>query len=123
MAQNDGDFFKGLVFGSLIGAIIGILYAPKKGRETREELTRRADELISRAKEEYEKNREDYEAVFESIKEVGAALRNKASKTEKKIGELSLSGKKTADEKKKRLKKALDAGVDAYREKKQQKRS
>ena len=35
---GSGDFFKGLIIGSLMGSIIALLYAPKSGKETREEL-------------------------------------------------------------------------------------
>ncbi|TFH01737.1 MAG: YtxH domain-containing protein [Calditrichales bacterium] len=38
MADNGGGFFKGFLFGGIIGAAVGILLAPKSGRETREEL-------------------------------------------------------------------------------------
>ena len=41
----------GFVFGLLLGAIGALLYAPKPGDSTREELQRRADELKQRADE------------------------------------------------------------------------
>jgi len=122
MSENNGNFFKGLFIGGLIGAVIGILYAPKSGRETREELTRNADELLSRAKEEYEKNKEDYEAVFKHIKDVGSSIKGKTSEEEGKISKFNHSSKETVQERKKRLKKAINAGVAAYREKQKKKR-
>ncbi|HVR89000.1 MAG TPA: YtxH domain-containing protein [Candidatus Limnocylindria bacterium] len=39
----------GFVFGLLIGAIAALMYAPKPGDMTREELRARADELKKRA--------------------------------------------------------------------------
>ena len=39
----------GFVFGLLLGAIAALLYAPKPGDNTREELRLRADELKRRA--------------------------------------------------------------------------
>jgi len=39
----------GFVFGLLLGAIAALLYAPKPGDNTREELRLRADELKKRA--------------------------------------------------------------------------
>ena len=95
MSENNGSYFKGLFIGGLIGAIIGILYAPKSGRETREELTRKADELLSKAKEEYEKNKEDYEAVFKRVQDVGSSIKGKASNVEEKISKFAQASKET----------------------------
>ena len=39
----------GFVFGLLLGAVAALLYAPKPGDNTREELRLRADELKKRA--------------------------------------------------------------------------
>lgn len=48
MAKNSmGNF----VLGIAIGASLGILFAPKKGKETRRELKDKMLELVSRAKE------------------------------------------------------------------------
>ena len=47
------DCIKGMIVGGLIGATLGILYAPKSGKETREELSKSADEIIEKAKEQY----------------------------------------------------------------------
>ncbi|HEX9268453.1 MAG TPA: YtxH domain-containing protein [Candidatus Limnocylindria bacterium] len=41
----------GFIFGLLIGAVAALLYAPKPGDSTREELKVRADELKRRADE------------------------------------------------------------------------
>jgi len=118
MSQDSGDFFKGFIFGGLVGAIVGILFAPKSGRETREELALKADELISKAKEELEKHQVDYEKALGKIEEVGSAVKESVLGAGEKITEAVHSGKETAEDKKKRLKKALDAGIAAYNEKK-----
>ena len=39
-----GNFLKGLLFGSIAGALGGLLFAPKSGNETREELIRYLDD-------------------------------------------------------------------------------
>lgn len=41
----------GFLFGLLIGAIAGLLYAPKSGDLTREELRQRSEDLVRRADE------------------------------------------------------------------------
>jgi len=53
MANNDngGSFALGLLVGGIIGALIGMLLAPKPGAETRSELWERSELLRSRADE------------------------------------------------------------------------
>ena len=50
MSKKKSGFGKFLL-GGAIGAGLGILFAPKKGTETRKELKQKLDELIARAKE------------------------------------------------------------------------
>ena len=54
MADNGGGFFRGFLFGGIIGAAVGILLAPKSGRETREELGEEAEKYYSLAKKDLE---------------------------------------------------------------------
>jgi gas vesicle protein len=55
MSDSNGNGFGWFLAGLGLGAAIGMLYAPKAGRETREELRRRAEEgreyVANRAKE------------------------------------------------------------------------
>ena len=57
------DCIKGMIVGGLIGATLGILYAPKSGKETREELRKSADEVFEKAKEQYEAACEKYKEL------------------------------------------------------------
>lgn len=45
--NNAGKF----VLGAAIGAALGVLFAPKSGKETRKELKNKANDLIEKAKE------------------------------------------------------------------------
>jgi gas vesicle protein len=118
--SKKGDFTAGLVVGGLIGVLIGILYAPKSGKETREEIGRKADELLSKAKEEYdhavEKSRKAYEATVERLKELEGTAKEKVEEVGEKVEALSSLGKETLQDGKSRLKKAIEAGVGAFRE-------
>jgi len=87
------DCFKGFMIGSLIGAVLGILYAPKSGRETREEICKSTGELLEKAKQNYDGARE-------------------------KIEKLAGREKELYTEKKDRLKKALEAGVEVFKREK-----
>ena len=115
MSKN-GDFIGGLIVGGLIGAALGILYAPKSGKETREDIARKADEILTKAKEEYElaveKSKKAYEATVARLKEFEQKAKEKVAEAE----ELAERGKESLDEGKTRLKKAIDAGVEAFRE-------
>jgi gas vesicle protein len=119
MSKN-GDFISGLIVGGLIGAVIGILYAPKSGKETREEIGQKADELLSKAKEEYgqavEKSRKAYEAAIERLKALEETAKEKVEEVGEKVDELAGLGKETLQDGKSRLKKAIEAGVGAFRE-------
>ena len=90
------DCIKGFVIGGLIGAALGILYAPKSGKETREDIQRSTEELLEKAKEKYEE-------------------------ASRKIEQLAGCEKELYVGKKERLKKALEAGVDAFKQEPSQK--
>lgn len=52
MADNsNGGFLSGLILGGLVGAALGMLYAPKSGEETRSELRERSMEWRDRAED------------------------------------------------------------------------
>jgi gas vesicle protein len=122
MSDRAGDFLKGLVIGGLAGAVIGILYAPKSGKETREEIGKKAEELLAKAKEEYEqaleKSRKTYETAVSRLKKIEEAAREKVGELETKAGEMVDKGKVSLEDNKSRLKKAIDAGVEAFKEEK-----
>jgi gas vesicle protein len=122
MSERNGDFIKGLLIGGLIGAVVGILYAPKSGKETREDIARKADELAYRAKEEYEKAIEKsklaYEATVKRLKDLESSAKDNFYKAEEKVSEFAHNSAETIAENKNRLKKAIDAGTAAYREEK-----
>ncbi len=122
MAERNGDLLKGLIIGGLIGAALGILYAPKSGKETREDIVRKTEELLNKAKEEYEKavekSRQAYESAVKRLKELEVAAKEKAETVEGKVSDFAQQSAATIQDNKNRLKKAIDAGVEAYREEK-----
>jgi len=122
---RDLDLVKGLVIGGLIGAAIGILFAPKSGKETRQDIADKADELLTKAKEEYEKaiekSKATYDAAVTRLSTAEGTVREKVKEIEKNIGEFAQQSAETLADNTNRLKKALDAGVEAYREEKNKK--
>ncbi len=113
-----GDYISGLIVGGLIGAVVGILYAPKSGKETREDIARKADELLSKAKAEYdiavEKSKKAYDATVERLK----AFEEMATEKVEAAEGLAERGKESFQEGKTRLKRAIEAGVEVFREEK-----
>jgi gas vesicle protein len=122
MSDRSVDFVKGLFIGGLIGAVLGILYAPKSGKETREDIARKTEDLMARAREEYElaleKSKKAYEAAVKRLKEAEISAKEKVEEVESKVEELAERGKETLLEGKGRLKRAIDAGVEAFKEEK-----
>jgi gas vesicle protein len=102
------DVFAGGIIGGFIGSIIGVLYAPKSGKEMRDELVKKAGEFLVTAKEEYEQ-------IFEHI------IKEKAEEAEEKVTELKEFSKQVVKKQTGRIKKALAAGFEAYREEQERK--
>ena len=82
--DNGGSFALGLLVGGIIGALIGMLLAPKPGSETRSEIWERSATLRSRADEAAASLRERvgpaadgvssrFGPAVESVREAGAS--------------------------------------------------
>jgi len=67
MAAEGGDMFKGFVFGSLVGLAVGVLFAPKSGRDIREGLMSDSDDLMGKAKEELDKIKDELGELRDKI--------------------------------------------------------
>jgi gas vesicle protein len=122
MSGKSGEFLKGLLVGGVAGIILGILYAPKSGKETREELGRKTEELLAKAKEDYEKalekSKKTYESALERLKRLESAAKRKIEHVDEDVSELVEQGKEVLQDGKNRLKRAFDAGVEAFKEEK-----
>lgn len=122
MSEKGGDFLKGLFIGGIAGAILGILYAPKSGEETREEIARKTEELLAKAKADYEnvleRSKKTYESAVKRLRELEATAKEQVGHFEEEVSEIAGRGTEVLHDGKTRLKRALDAGVEAFKEEK-----
>lgn len=58
MADRDGSSFLWFLAGIGIGAVVGVLYAPQSGNETREAIRSRAQEGADKARQQARRARE-----------------------------------------------------------------
>lgn len=77
--SSGGFFVLGVLLGAAVGAILGLLYAPRPGAETRREWERRSEELRRRAEEAAEK-------AARRAEEFAERARQYAAKAEKAAG-------------------------------------
>jgi gas vesicle protein len=83
MSENRCCYWlKGLLIGGLAGIAVGLLYAPKSGKETRSNLGDKAANLAERMKEEYEvaleKSKSRYESLLKQLKKAEVVADEKA---------------------------------------------
>ena len=93
MGENTGSKVSFFLVGLGIGALLGILFAPKSGEETREYLSKKADEGREYAQRKARELRERADDIVERGKTAAARQRDNISA-------------------------AIDAGRDAYQQEK-----
>ena len=120
MSEKSSDLLKGLFIGGFIGVALGILFAPKSGKDTREDIIRKTDEFLEQAKEGYENAVEKGKAIGETtvqhLKDLGISAKEKMEEVEGRINEFAQQGSEVVEDNKTRLRKAVDAGLEAYKE-------
>ncbi len=83
MSENRFCYWiEGLFIGALAGLAVGLLYAPKSGKETREDLSVKTKEIAAQLKDEYgaaiEKSRTAYDSLLVRLKELETRAERKA---------------------------------------------
>lgn len=112
--------FKTLLGGAAIGAGLGVLLAPKSGKETRSDLKKKLDELMSKAKEVDSDDIREYiarksEEIEDAIKDLDKEKVLKIAK--QKATEIQESATKLAKYVKEKGEPVLQEAADSVREK------
>ncbi|HED07328.1 MAG TPA: gas vesicle protein [Ignavibacteria bacterium] len=130
--NNGGNgFLIGLIAGSALGAIVGLLYAPKSGKELRDDIRTKSNEYLDDADKYIEDAKvKAKDLINDGKKKSDGLIADAKSKSEellkeaqKIFDEAKSKTSKTVSEKKvnleaegTRLKSAVKAGVEAYKE-------
>ncbi|MBC7185430.1 MAG: YtxH domain-containing protein [Calditrichaeota bacterium] len=111
MNKEGGAFLKGFLIGGAVGAIIALLYAPKSGKETREDIKKRTEEFLEEA------DRELAELKRRAATLVGEG-RRRAAELAEEAEEKVEQAKSAVAEKTGRLRRAVEAGARTFAEEK-----
>jgi gas vesicle protein len=105
MAENErdcGNLLKGFVIGGVLGALAGILFAPKAGKELRSDIKEKGSEVLKDAKEIYADASTRAKEIIEEAKNQAKELKKEAdrhlSEARQKAKEILARGEKKAGE-------------------------
>lgn len=98
--RRGGGILGAFILGGLIGAALGLLFAPRSGKETREMIASKADEYWGQGVEMYntgkEKAAEYYEKGMETAGDAGDAMRDKIDSARSRLQEQVAKASDTA---------------------------
>jgi len=88
--MSTGKVLLGVVAGLAAGALLGILFAPEKGSNTRRLIKRKSEDLADELKDEFEDFLETVSEKFEKVKDEVSDI---AEKTTGKSSEVHMDDK------------------------------
>lgn len=79
-----GKIFLGVVAGLAAGALLGILFAPDKGSETRKKIVKKGEDVVDSVKDKYNDIRDSVSEKYDNVKErvTGFTHRSNGEKAE-----------------------------------------
>jgi gas vesicle protein len=111
MSSSFGDKFLYFLAGAGVGGVVALLLAPQSGRETRDEISRRAQEgrdFINRKVDESKR------AMEEGSTRVSKEMTSIVDKSKEEFGDLVDKGRKAIHRQKEQVAAAYEAGKEAY---------
>lgn len=121
--RRGSGMFGAFLFGGLIGAVLGILFAPRSGQQTRGMLASKGQEYLDQGKELYEDGRERLVEAYDSGRDVASEktdeLRAKIDETRERlleqVGEGAEGAKDKVEDARKGAREAVNKGASAAR--------
>jgi gas vesicle protein len=83
MAENEkkcGNLLKGFIIGGILGALAGIFFAPKSGKELRSDLKKKGSEVLTDAKGNYTNTRTKAKEIIEDAKHQAEELKKQVDR-------------------------------------------
>jgi gas vesicle protein len=94
--------FRAFLLGGLIGAVVGLLYAPQSGEETRQSLADEGQELMNKTKASVKNTQE---AAISALQDTQTRMEALYQDTRERLGKLQEIAKGTLNEQKESLEK------------------
>jgi gas vesicle protein len=88
--MNSGKFAAGFLIGAAAGAVIGVLFAPAKGSETRHTIAKKSTDLINEFTDKLNTFKQDIAGKYNNAKD---GLANKYHDLKDEAGDLMQEGK------------------------------
>lgn len=88
--NNQNSFLVGLFFGGILGALVGIFFAPKSGKQLRSKIKEKGTEVLKDAEEIYE----EATAVLDDVQRHAEDLKRDLVKVRQKAKEILSLGEK-----------------------------
>ena len=83
--KPQGHFFMGLLIGGALGALAGIFFAPKSGKELRSDIKEKGNEFLKDTKKIYADAGTKAKDIIEEVKHQAKELKKEAEGTGEKI--------------------------------------
>ena len=78
--MSNGKFLAGILLGAAAGAVLGILFAPEKGEDTRKKIKKRTSQMGDDLKARFDEMAESFKKKFNDIKEDADEILEKAQR-------------------------------------------
>ncbi|RYY71491.1 MAG: YtxH domain-containing protein [Chitinophagaceae bacterium] len=67
--MSNGKFLAGILLGAAAGAVLGVLFAPEKGTDTRKKISKKTGKLGDDLKAKFDEMSDSIKQKFDSIRE------------------------------------------------------